>query len=384
MVVDYDVVIAGAGPAGSECARYLAEHSKYRVLLLDKTQEIGEPKKSTAGTFQETMNVFKLPKKIVQCRISSIILESPSCSTSFAVKAYVLDFGRLKKFLVEEAVHHGADVKIQANVTKPVLEKNRIVGIEYSDSDGVHVVRAKIIIDATGPPAVLASRIGLRKFNPDTHCTGMEFEMEKLKLKKQNAIVLRFDNSFAPGGYSWIFSTGKNHGKVGVCWTDSLFRKMKGGGSQLSYLKKWIKSDSRLNKGICLEVHAGDAFDDSVKKRSADNFMAVGDAVCTINSFAGEGIRPGMYSGMFAAQTAIKCLKKRDFSARALSEYDEKWNSYAKKWSLMRLFSRKLYSLSNEKYDKLVRNSKTLGSAGFKRLIDFNPRLRDLWKLLPF
>ncbi|MBW2970079.1 NAD(P)/FAD-dependent oxidoreductase [Candidatus Woesearchaeota archaeon] len=381
MVVDYDVVIAGAGPAGAECARYLAKNSKYRVLLLDKTNEIGEPKKSTAGTFSETIRTFKIPKKVVMCKLNKAVFESQNERAVFPINACVMDFAKFKKFLVEDAVNYGATVGIEANITLPVVEGKRVVGVEYRDHDGVHVIRSKIVIDATGPSAVLASKLGLR--NPKYHWGGMEFEMEKLKLKQQNAMVLRFDNRFAPGGYSWIFSTGKNKGKVGVCWADSLFKKRKENGSQVSYLKKWIKSDSRLKNGVCLEMHAGDAYYDFVNRFSSDNFMAIGDVICAINPFAGEGIRPSMYSGMFAAQTAIKALKKNDFSARFLSEYDAKWSLYSRNWNFARLFSRFVYSLSNEGFDRLIKNVSSLDYAAFKRIRDFNPRLLDLWKLLP-
>ena len=54
----YDVIIAGAGPAGAQCARYIAENSNYSVILLDRTHKLGYPKKSTAGTFNELIDPF--------------------------------------------------------------------------------------------------------------------------------------------------------------------------------------------------------------------------------------------------------------------------------------------------------------------------------------
>ena len=88
----YDIIIVGAGPAGAQCARYISEHSKYSVLLLDKTQEIGEPKKSTAGTFPETMQVFDLPRSVVQNKTHAIIFEGPTEATELPMEGYVLDF----------------------------------------------------------------------------------------------------------------------------------------------------------------------------------------------------------------------------------------------------------------------------------------------------
>ncbi len=380
----YDVIIAGAGPAGAECARYISENSKFSVLLLDRTQEIGEPKKSTAGTFMDTMRVFKLPKKVIMAKTNLAVIEGPSQEAVLPIEGRVLEFGKLKKFLVEEAVHHGADLKIQATVTKPILEKNKIAGVEYQTLEGPNVAKAKIIIDATGPAATLAAQLGLRTLNPENHWIGIEFEMERLKLRNQNAMLFKIDQNCAPGGYSWIFSTGKNHAKVGNCWNEEFFRKNKGLGSQVSYLLKWIKTDERLKTGIPVEMHAGDAyFSSSIKKRSADNFMAVGDAVCCIHPFAGEGIRPGMYSGMFAAQTAIEALGKKDTSVRQLFEYDKKWLSYAGSRKLAHFLSNRLYNLSNKRLDKLVANLRKLDDAAIHRFVNYTFTLNDIRKLLP-
>ena len=380
----YDVIIAGAGPAGAQCARYIAAHSPYSVLLLDKTQEIGEPKKSTAGTFDEAVRVFRLPKKIAQCPITTGVIEGPTETATFPLKGCVLDFGRLKRFLAEDAVHHGAELRIESAVVKPVIEHKRVAGVLYRDLDGEHIAKAKIVIDATGPGAVLAAQLGLRTLDLKSHWVGMEFEMERLRLTQQNALLIKLDTAFAPGGYSWIFSSGRNHAKVGNCWSQKLFGKNGGSGSQVSYLKRWISSDDRLKDGIALEMHAGDAYMGSIKTRSTHNFMAIGDVVCSVNPLFGEGIRPALYSGMFAAQAAIAALKKKDTSARQLAAYDRAWNDkYGQYWRTSLWANALLYRLSNKNLDKVVRKVSALDAATRNRLINLTCTLNDLRKLLP-
>lgn len=383
MGVDYDVIIAGAGPAGGECARYIAENSKFSVLLLDRTQEIGEPKKSTAGSFQETMDVFKLPRRVAQCKINTSVFEGPTEEFSFPVKGYVLEFGKLKKFLVETAVHHGADLKIGATVTKPVVENGKVVGVEYNDAEGNHVVKGRIIIDATGPQATLATQLGMRKLEMKYHGGGMEFEMERLKLKRQNSIIFKLDERYAPGGYAWIFSTGNNHAKVGVCWVTGWKNSRETKQSMVQYLEKWIREDERLKKGVSMEMHAGDAYiDASIKKRTADNFMMIGDASCTIQPLLGEGIRPGMYSGMFAAQTAISSLRSKNTSAKQLSAFDALWNERQKNYRLSWLIAKGLGFLSNKQLDRVVRNFKKLDKDKISNFFDYPLTLNDLRKLI--
>lgn len=380
----YDVIIVGAGPAGAQCARYISEHSQHSVLLLDKTQEIGEPKKSTAGTFPETIETFALPNSVVMNKSTSLILEGPTKTTELAVDGYVLDFWKLKKFLVEEAVHHGTEVRIKATVTKPFLQNNRIAGVIYEDLDGPHEVQGKIIIDASGPAAVLATQLGLKTLNQKAHFVGIEYEMDKLELQHQYAMLMRFDHRYAPGGYSWIFSTGNNHAKVGNCWGLEFFKKNGGNGSGEQYLKKWITSDKRLKNGFALEIHGGDAYlEPAVSKRSMDNFMAIGDSVSSIHPLFGEGIRPGMFSGIFAAQTAIESLKKNDTSAKQLKKYDTLWKQKYGNYKLACMIMNVLYTLSNDNFDRFVRNLRRLDDAAVQRIISYQFTLKDFLKLLP-
>lgn len=380
---NFDVIIVGAGPAGAQCARYIAENSDYSVLLLDKTHEIGQPKKSTAGTFQETMDIFKLPKKVVMCRTKKAVFEGPNEQTVLPINGYVLEFGLLKKFLVERAVHSGAELKIGAEVAGLLMKNKRIAGIEYDEWGEVNRAGAKIVVDATGPSAVLASQLGLRTLSSKNHWIGVEFEMDGLKLKYQNAMLIKFNRAYAPGGYSWIFSTGRNHGKVGNCWNQKWFASMGGRGSQVFYLQKWIKEDARLSGGVALEMHGGDAYvDNSTRRRSCDNFMIVGDAGSAIQPLFGEGIRYGMFSGNFAAQTAINALKKGNTSAGMLKNYDKLWNSLRSHRRLVYFLSKRLYNLSNDRLDKVVRNLRKFDSNAVRRLMSYDFTFRDIRKLI--
>ena len=50
--------------------------------------------------------------------------------------------------------------------------------------------------------------------------------------------------------------------------------------------------------------------------------MKVGDAAGLIDPFTGEGIGNAMASGLYAAQHALECLKKNDFSKNTMLDYE--------------------------------------------------------------
>ncbi len=385
MKEDYDIVVCGAGPAGAEFARYVTENSKYSVLILDRTNKIGYPIKSTAGTFKDAVDEFKIPESVIVSKIDSAIMEGPTEEMSLSVDGAVLDFAKFKKFLVTEAKKNGADILTEAEVTKPIIENKKIIGVEYSKDGKIHFVYGKIVIDATGPSAVLTRHLGLVKFTIKEHFVGMEYEMTNLNLTRQNTMLFKFDRNIAPGGYAWIFSTGKDKARVGICWANEMFKEERGKGSQMEHLDYWIKSDDRLRQGKILEKHGGDAFYEIVKKKSDDNFLAIGDAVSSIHPTTAEGIRPALYSGLFAAKTAIEALNKNDTSRSQLKNYDGLWNEHIGKSRKLILFAtKKLYELSNKQYDKLVMRFKKLDEETIRRFMNYQTTLKDALKLYPF
>ena len=379
----WDVVIAGAGPAGAHCARFLRMNSDLSVLLLDRTKRLGCPKKSTAGVPAQTMERFGLPSKLAQQDIRRLIFESPDETAEIPIEAKVLDFSKLKKFLLEDAKAGGAKVMIGEEATEPILDGKSIVGVRVSRISGDEEFRAKIVIDATGPGGVLAKSLGLVRPAKKHHWIGMEHEMDRLSLGFNDAMCIRFDNRYAPGGYSWIFSTGKDTAKVGNCWS---LGQQAGGCSLKSHLEKWIASDHRLRSGIRLETHGGDAYLDCPHGLSGGGFMTIGDAARTINPLFGEGIRQAMFSAELAGKVVIDSLNSGETGARRLKEYDLLWKRtiWSRSSRICRFIAKRLYSLSNEQFNSVVRRFKRLPDtflpSDFQRFLDYDVTLNDLKK----
>lgn len=364
---NYDIIIVGAGPAGAQCARYIAENSKYSILLMDSTHKIGEPKKSTAGTFEEIVTEFNLPKKVIMSKIDTAVLESPNFSATIPIKGCVLEFGELKKFLAKEAVKKGVNLRIKSLFDSPIIKDKKIVGISYTKEGIKNQAIGKIIVDATGPHSVIATKLGLKKLDRKDFGMGLEYQMTNLKLKHQKTVLVRFDNDCAPGGYSWIFSTGNNKAKVGICWLESNFRKTNSKGSMKFYLDKWINSDPRLKSGKINQIHAGDAYLTTMKNKVDDNFIVIGDAGGTLNPLLGEGVRQALYSGTFAAKTIITALNKEDTSYKELSKYNLEVNNIDQHYKFLRFLSNRLYSLSNNQLNSLIKLIKDLDTNSKKR-----------------
>ncbi|MFP4175317.1 MAG: FAD-dependent oxidoreductase [Halobacteriales archaeon] len=372
----YDVAVAGAGPAGAQCARDIAARG-YDVVVLE-TEDEGEfpstSNKSTGGTFPETLASFGVPDGVVQQFTDSVILESPNSHYVQEFPGAVLDFGAFKEWLVDDGREEGAEYRFGARVSEPVVEDARAVGVRYN---GDEEVRADIVVDATGPSAALAKPMGVVDLRRDRQAIGVEYEMEGVDLNPdgyadlRGAMMLRLDHDVAPGGYSWVFHTGDDTAKVGVCYIQNEVHERRADGETIDgYLERWVESDPRFEDAERIEGahHRGSAHVQKPGSMSAPGFFAVGDTVPSVDPVWGEGIGKCMRSGRAAAVAADTCLQSGDFSAEATSTYDDLWHDrVAPNIEARLLLANLLYEVSNERYDRFMRDLRAADDETLRR-----------------
>jgi digeranylgeranylglycerophospholipid reductase len=364
----YDVVVAGAGPAGAQCARDLAARG-HEVVVLETEPEDRFPRtsnKSTAGTFPEALASFGVPDAVVQHHTDSVVLESPTEHYVQRRTGAVMDFAEFKRFLVCDGRDDGATYWFDARVAGPVTEGGEVVGVRY---DGDSEVRGEIVVDATGPAAPLARGLDVVDLEREHQAIGVEYEFEGVDVDHEgyadcrDAMMLRLDHDIAPGGYAWLFHTGADTAKVGLCYiqNESHRRYAADGLGIDDYLERWLDTDPRFSDAERIEgkrAHRGSAHIQPPGSMSTDRFMAIGDTVPTIDPLWGEGIHKCMASGRTAAVTADACLTgETDTSAAAMSTYDDLWHErVAPRVRSRLLLTRLLYRAPNDRYDRLLRD----------------------------
>jgi digeranylgeranylglycerophospholipid reductase len=387
----HDVVVAGAGPAGAQCARDLAQRG-YDVVVLEAEPEDEFPRqsnKSTAGTFASMMGAFGVPDDVVMQYTDDVVLESPNRHFVQYQPGAVLEFADFKQWLVAEGRKHGAEYRFQARANNPIMEDGEIVGVKYAGDEEVY---ADVIVDATGPAAPLAKKLGVTNLKRRNQAIGIEWEMEGVDIDHDgyadlhDSMMLRLDHDLAPGGYSWIFHTGGDTAKVGLCYIQNESFQTYGDSSKSidDYLDYWMETDPRLANAQKLDgkQHRGSAHIQMPSSLSTDNFMAIGDTVPTIDPLWGEGIHKCMESARAAAVTVDRCFmaNDRDTSAEALSVYDDLWHQRVAPNMRTRLtMTQLLYLASNERYDRLMEDLQsaeieTLSGAnegGWRSLLQF-------------
>jgi len=365
----YDVAIAGAGPAGAQCARDLAARD-YDVVVLETESEAEFPRqsnKSTAGTFPSMMASFGIPDDVVMSFTDDVVLESPADYYESYQPGAVLEFAEFKRFLVEDGRESGAEYRFDARVSRPILDDDGVIeGVTYAGDEEVY---ADVVVDATGPAAPIAQALDVVDLERENQAIGIEYEMEGVELDHpefadlRRSMMLRLDHDIAPGGYSWIFATGETSAKVGICYiqNDRHREFAKEGQTVDGYLEDWIENDPRFADAEVLEgkVHRGSAHIQRPGQMHTDGFIAIGDTVPTIDPLWGEGIHKGMKSARAAAATIDRCLTDADrpTDADSLALYDQLWHEeVAPRMNARLLLTELLYLAPNERYDRLMRD----------------------------
>ena len=328
----YDVIVVGAGPAGSTAAIYAARNGA-SVLLLDKKQEIGSPIQC-AGFIPDSSEIQALlpdaelpdslktyPDFCILQRIKTQRIFPPNCSVKeFAVKGAVLDRRRYDQFLVEQAAKAGAELMIKTRVTK--IESTTV---ETSGIFGKHIIKAKAIIGADGPNSLVAKSKDLT-FKPGKKeiSVALEYQVRNVDIDP-DALEMYFGNDFVPGGYGWIFPEGEDRANIGVGIRRGMAEK---GTSVKEYLNRFIQNhplaSKKLENRVVINVIAGILPVNGAPERTAtEDALVVGDAAGQIIATNGGGIPPAMIAGKVAGETAAKFVAGRC----RLEEYDQLWRA---------------------------------------------------------
>ncbi len=331
---DCQVVVVGAGPAGSATAYYLAS-SGFRVVLVDQHTF---PRDKVCGDFVgpiaqkeiERLGITKLPsyKKTNEIKGAAAYLDGRKLISKPVPKLHGLpSTGRvIPRFLLDKWL---LDCAVKAG-TK-VLEGFRATGFEsrsdgvtltVKGSSGVQNLRTQLLVGADGSNSTVAR--ALRGHSPPNsdRIVAIRGYFADVNGPSDQADLYFSSESFP--GYSWLFPTGEGKANVGIGVVLETIPPV----SQLRELLNFhIKNDVALSKrlkgakliggisGWPLTIYNADL------PVVADRVMLVGDAAGLINPLNGEGIQYALLSGRWASETAAFCITNNSFSKQDLSAY---------------------------------------------------------------
>lgn len=310
---NYDVVIAGAGPAGLSLAREL-NNSGLSILVLDMKSSAEDLGYHTCGSFIN-LKEFGLPKSIA----NPIYKNTFSSENAYFEKkgiAYILDKGKLLAFLEREAKKNPR-CKITYNLRIAKVNTGK-EGVEHIVLGDGKKIKGRIYVDCTGYNRIISSKVGIRPIAQHI-ALGREY---LVPLKKGEHVSELFVGKSLKGGYGWIFPLSKKRVIVGFGTLNKrLFPMVE------TYLRDmWkLKKVSERCQLKPLRRESGISATGIQTRLVRKNVACLGDSALQATPIVGEGVRPIMAASRLLALAIAESFATDDI--RQLQSYERKWKS---------------------------------------------------------
>lgn len=382
----YDVVVVGAGPAGSVTAKTAAEKG-LDVLLIDRNPDIGVPVKCAEGTSNKIEKFVKVDKRCICAELTGMNIFSPdgTCITLHypKVAGYVLERRLFDRSLAIEAGRAGADIIVNTTATGLIKARNQVKGVQVKINGEDHRILADVVVGADGVESKIGQFAGINTHLPLHNidiCAQYLMCGPGLGDIDNNHCDFYVGSEVAPGGYAWVFPKGNGSANVGLGIRGSVSKE---GHRAADYLRKFVRQ--KFPKGsIITEMYGAVPVSGAIYETVADGLVLVGDAARQVDPSTGGGIPYAIESGVIAGEVIAEAKEARDFSKKKLMEYEKRWKrSFGKELKKKLKIRNFIETLSDEELNGIAHSlpseieadKKIGGLIVIKEIITRNPKL---------
>jgi geranylgeranyl reductase family protein len=293
-VSDYDVLIVGAGPAGSTAARLLAAGGA-RACLVDKAR-FPRPKPCGGALSPRTLRYLPVGvDRLVRARIQRAVFTfrsgKPFEITSPTPMGYMVCREEFDTWLRAGAEEAGVSVRDGAGV-RAIEETER----GFTVHAGGETISAGTVIGADGANSLVASRF--LPARPPARYIAVEAEVPQDGHDLGGTVIV--DVGAYPGGYAWAFPKGDRI-NIGVMVEYARGRELR------HALADFVAGQSGLPDIAAASQQAAPvaAPRSTPVPCARPGVLLVGDAAHLADPFLGEGIYSAVRSGALAAQAIL-------------------------------------------------------------------------------
>ena len=304
----FDILVIGAGPAGSSAARAAARKG-VRVLLIDRRQQIGVPVQCAEFVHGTISRYASFSSKCVIQDIETMVTHLPDGRThEMKSPGYMLNRSLFDKELAASAILSGAHILIETRALDYFPE-----GVIIEKGQKKRTIRTRVIIGADGVHSIVSRWMG---YSPLKRVVALQYEVIHSQPQKETDI---FFHRQYEGGYGWFFPKG-NTANVGIGVVPEkaslLPDLLEGLLDRLIVLKKMrsIEIIGKTGGSVPCELPSSSAL---------GNLMLTGDAAGHAHPITGAGILNAVIGGELAGRVAAEAIVRDDLDY--LKHYETEW-----------------------------------------------------------
>lgn len=327
-----DILVVGAGPAGSSAAR-VAAGLGVRVVMVERRRSVGRPVRCAEYIPTPLLGDIPAVRETVVQTLTGMRTVLPDDTVhEMAAPGCVVDRDRFDQVLAAEAVDAGARLFTATRVLERPGTHRVVLG---SPAGGTREMRCRVIVGADGPHSTVGKWVG----SVNTHLIpGVQLTLP-LRRRLTQAEVYFYEDVI--GGYAWLFPKGAV-ANVGLGMLPGEDAHIRG------HLSRFVQR--MAGRGVVGETivcsTAGWIPAESPRPAVYENVVLVGDAAGHTHPVTGAGIFAAVIGGRMAGRKAAAAVNSGD--DRQLALFDEAWSDLFGD-TLERAYERRRYMEENRR-----------------------------------
>ena len=345
-MINYDILVVGAGPVGTTFARYMALNG-FKVGVLEKKKEIGVPLQCAGLLGKQLKKVNPLPDELIINQVYGAYLHSPFNHELKVSKnepqAYVLDRVGYDKFLAQLAVDAGAELFLN----------HRVIDVDMAN--GKEEMSAKVIVGADGYNSLISKKIFNESNKTPKQVQASQFLVKfKKDLFDTNYVHLHVNAMLSPG-FIWIIPLTESTARIGLFGNNDYHQLN-------NILKDFLNHNTNYGEYSILKKYYGIIpVYNSKKKLVKNKCFLLGDAAAQVKPTTGGGLIMGFKCAKIAADITSKAIDNDDMGI--LTNYESEYQNKFKKELNMQLRVQNIFkTLSDDDLDYMFNKLKEKGA----------------------
>lgn len=335
----YDVLVIGGGPAGASVATRLAQLGR-RVKLVEKERfprfHIGESLLPFSIPLFEKLGIGRvLAERFLVKHAAEFVTGDGLVARRYPFAegvlggpgfAYEVDRSEFDQILLENAASKGVDVEQGSEIVNFRIDPEDGVEVSVRGAEGnVRTERAKVLVDASGQRALVASRLSLRcmddqlkNFAVFSHYRGAQ----RASGDREGDITI----VVVPEGWWWVIPLRDDRTSLGFV---APARTLAGKKPDERFFAAKIAEAPYLtqrfaNAESVAPVRAISDYSFVSQRVTGNRWLLVGDAAAFLDPVFSTGVYLGTLSAFRAAEALDGALAKSRFEGGQLLQY-ERW-----------------------------------------------------------